>query len=1049
MKTDPLDPVTGRVRGRGAKNMKVNTPQPQAQASFVRPQIQDNITPLLKKVVSAGNDYLDKKASAEGLEQGQADMAASENFENAKTNLTKAESKFNTIRGSAYKEGARLAFIVKAENQMTEGLNIIERENLDSQSFTKAAEKYKQKFIKNLPSNMMTGITQTFDKAIMEKRIALENAEYQKEVDENTKVLLDQVVSNTNNFVTAYKNGEDVEKMVTDNMVIINSLYNNQKQITLDTVSKFIDTDFNNLAQAMIESKFENLTTVEEKKAFVESLLKDGGADIIKDIHKIYGDELKAVFPKFKYPNYIDESLIKSLTTGFTANINGDIKKYKYEIGQYKKKTQVILEQAMEDDISVDDALPDSVIFQTMNKYFADEDDIQSILDNKALFALTQEYTSGWKDMNVGALGVTIKQHREDIKKYTNSTNSEDQTKLVALNTAIDFLERKEQELKTLLQRDANFYETLEFESFDNQNPEHDAEWLAERQKNAAIHMGVPVNQVPLMNQKEMGSIVAGLQSKDINEMRSTIEAIKTLEIDKKVRLYNSIFTVDGIAKHSRLYELAMTTEDDQQNLIMQMIITMDEYKESVPDQANWEKEIGAKSLDALNGKLMADSDFMAEHADKSIIERNKVLEFYKAVILHQFGANPKDMTYADAKAQADQLWASGWKKLTIANGSVDISHGQIDGNTITEESLNATIETANSSLEEPIDNLSLNISNSNNTLSEIEDAVKDGTVWQQQGDELILTQNNSDADLGFAGTGVTQINPANENGEQTATDVKIDLTNNTNESDTQSTTTNKHSGPAWNKDYVIKDFKDNDLVIKNSEDVDAEIDEQVIEVGKELDILRASLSEVETQIKQIKKETIQGGADRSDELATLEDLAEQRKEEIADLETVYGPITGKIDRNELTENFYKNIHLENKYFVPGVKNVTAHTGMKTLQVMNGIFLKNIQKGATWTEWELDYLSKFGDYQLLANTEIRKEFIKQWNIVRENGGYATKGTGAKVSPAVSTYLILKNIKKEIFPKMTEDQINDMNYWEEYKQMGFWEQLLETRTLPRM
>jgi hypothetical protein len=46
-------------------------------------------------------------------------------------------------------------------------------------------------------------------------------------------------------------------------------------------------------------------------------------------------------------------------------------------------------------------------------------------------------------------------------------------------------------------------------------------------------------------------------------------------------------------------------------------------------------------------------------------------------------------------------------------------------------------------------------------------------------------------------------------------------------------------------------------------------------------------------------------------------------------------------------------------------------------------------------------------------------------------------------------LILKNIKKEIFPKMTEDQINDMNYWEEYKQMGFWEQLLETRTLPRM
>jgi hypothetical protein len=531
--------------------------------------------------------------------------------------------------------------------------------------------------------------------------------------------------------------------------------------------------------------------------------------------------------------------------------------------------------------------------------------------------------------------------------------------------------------------------------------------------------------------------------------MRSTIEAIKTLEIDKKVRLYNSIFTVDGIAKHSRLYELAMTTEDDQQNLIMQMIITMDEYKESVPDQANWEKEIGAKSLDALNGKLMADSDFMAEHADKSIIERNKVLEFYKAVILHQFGANPKDMTYADAKAQADQLWASGWKKLTIANGSVDISHGQIDGNTITEESLNATIETANSSLEEPIDNLSLNISNSNNTLSEIEDAVKDGTVWQQQGDELILTQNNSDADLGFSGTGVTQINPANENGEQTATDVKIDLTNNTNESDTQSTTTNKHSGPAWNKDYVIKDFKDNDLVIKNNEDVDAEIDEQVIEVGKELDILRASLSEVETQIKQIKKETIQGGADRSDELATLEDLAEQRKEEIADLETVYGPITGKIDRNELTENFYKNIHLENKYFVPGVKNVTAHTGMKTLQVMNGIFLKNIQKGATWTEWELDYLSKFGDYQLLANTEIRKEFIKQWNIVRENGGYATKGTGAKVSPAVSTYLILKNIKKEIFPKMTEDQINDMNYWEEYKQMGFWEQLLETRTLPRM
>jgi len=69
--------------------------------------------------------------------------------------------------------------------------------------------------------------------------------------------------------------------------------------------------------------------------------------------------------------------------------------------------------------------------------------------------------------------------------------------------------------------------------------------------------------------------------------------------------------------------------------------------------------------------------------------------------------------------------------------------------------------------------------------------------------------------------------------------------------------------------------------------------------------------------------------------------------------------------------------------------------------------LKNAQEKTTWTDWELEYLSQFEDYDLLDNEDARNYVKQEWNDIRSQGGFAGVGTGARLSPSLSLYIILR------------------------------------------
>ena len=129
------------------------------RSGFRAPQLRSAVTNITKPLVEMSNQILDKKAATEGREQGFKDV------NEGKVNINEAEKKSSfTIRGAAYKEGARKSFVAKTKNDYETQLTSLYNEHkLDIEKFNKEKDKLRTDILKNTPSSLQEAITIDFD----------------------------------------------------------------------------------------------------------------------------------------------------------------------------------------------------------------------------------------------------------------------------------------------------------------------------------------------------------------------------------------------------------------------------------------------------------------------------------------------------------------------------------------------------------------------------------------------------------------------------------------------------------------------------------------------------------------------------------------------------------------------------------------------------------------------------------------------------------------------------------------------------------------------
>ncbi len=942
---------------------KIPTYQSQkvVKSTFKPPQLQDGTRTILKAVNDLAQDHLDVKAAKEGEEKGFQDL------QSGATTIQQAESKLGTIRGDAYKKGARAAFVAQTkDNYETQLTQLYDENQFDIDTFNSKSKKLRDEILRNTPSNLQQLIVLDFDSAANRINNSIGSNIFNRQIAEDVKIQTDRI---TNLGVQIEQSimadpGHPLygqaERLVAEQFGILNTLYNEQKIIDVATLGQYTQTIFDEILKTEITKAYNQLP-IADREAFITSLATPEGVQkYIDEAKQIYGDEIKEALPQFEIPSTIDDSKIAGLVSDLNVIHKDTIKKFNRERETFKISFENRIAEALEDGVDIRTAVPFSTLADAQQQYLLSDDEVQALTDIYTEATLVESYTRNIVKMEHGDLESRISLIDGTLLELANKTDPESQIKISALNKAKDMMLAQVNNLEQIANSN-NPHKEAGTGNINFQDGPVNAEELKERHLNTAEKVGLnDVRLIPIVDAEEITWFKDNLNSNDIDKRRNAIALLKQLELDNNINIMSELDL-------SLEMEIALELPPgEEQSALLVAIMTEDSIKATVDglDQ----KKTGLTTSTTVVDMLAKDTDFVNAHISKGYLEYAKIIGFYDKMI-NYYIAN--EMTYTEAKKMADKVYNQGFEPQALENGQVIVMP---NAPTIDKASKQNALEQINFVIANPI--LNNYVPNDNMTLSENETAFSQNVTADRQGTQYFFINSVNDADLGTNGGAMTQAHSIGENGKYATTPIVVEMDPN------KQNVIQSSDVFAYGFDKTITGWQENfnnELILKES--VEDTRSQPFVLDGTSL------------------KEKVDTNKDGRVSKSEMSNYKKQQKENSVE------------NRNKITAEYYSSIALENSYVEQGVESVTAYDPDKTATV-NGIMLKNAQENTTWTNWELEYLSQFEDYDILDNEDARNYVKEQWADIRAQGGFAGVGTGARLSPSLTLYVILKQWEQE-------------------------------------
>tara|TARA_R100001510_G_C7653674_1_gene212019 strand:- start:835 stop:3750 length:2916 start_codon:yes stop_codon:yes gene_type:complete len=292
------------------------------RSGFRAPQLKDATVPILKAVNNLTQDVLDNRAAKEGKEQGFQDV------QSGTSTINEAEAKPNTIRGAAYKEGARSSFVAKTKNDYESQLTTLYNEHkLDIEKYNKEKDKLRENILKTTPSSLQQAITLDFDGESSKYTRQIETNIFNREEGEQLKIQTDRLSTLSDKIEDGIVNGaEDTEKMIAEYVDTLNSLYNVQQKFSVKDLSNYSNLLFHNILNAEIMAAYKVAEQNGEGEEFIKKLEEGGYKQFIKEFGTNYGDEIQKAFPQFESPSTISQIELDKIVKNLNSELKEDVK---------------------------------------------------------------------------------------------------------------------------------------------------------------------------------------------------------------------------------------------------------------------------------------------------------------------------------------------------------------------------------------------------------------------------------------------------------------------------------------------------------------------------------------------------------------------------------------------------------------------------------------------------------------------------------------------------------------------------------------------------
>jgi hypothetical protein len=699
------------------------TSQRTPTGSVKRPNLPDYSVDIAQKAVKYANKVLDIQAEEEGLQQG------FEEIDQGTQTIEQAEqvSSF-TIRGSAYKKGARNAYIAKTktelESQLTE-LYANTELNANSEMFNEKVNEIREGITANTPSSLAPALLPEIDKVLGNYSNLVRQNEIELEDNQNTTTLLDRfetvILPRMEKQILA---GEIVDNDFGEALAILEDLRDRNK-ITNDTFLK----NKNILVSKIITPKFlSELNSTENKAQFLEDL-QDGNLseEIMQKIYDDYGDEYEEVFGEGSFPIVLEQDTKDSIISEVEATLTDQSKQFKTERTVYSDKIGANIDRVISDGGLVANEIDFDEMMAGADAIGASQEYKDALAYAWKEGALVSYYTKNIKQKGLKDIDASIEEIDAEILRTKDEYTPDSQMKLDALDKAKTKLANRK---NAILEQVAggNMYavtsiaqEHSQNELFFNENGTRrdfrtlNIDDLKARRELVALHLGLNNGEgLPLFDVGEIETLKAGFDNPTSGtQLIQAVQTVQSLGIENNVNVMGEL---DLSMEQEALFMLS----GDTQSFMAEAIVLKGENKTKL-----------GESYNAIDDSVFA--FFTKENIKGNPFEENRVGEIYKTLAAHAM-ARGADQTTANKVAEDYINKAFHFKDIEIGSNEQTILFPKsMDSNDIDQ-----TIGYITEVMENPV-KYGLDIP-SNISASDINFA--DTVILERNGDFLIPVQS-------------------------------------------------------------------------------------------------------------------------------------------------------------------------------------------------------------------------------------------------------------------------------------------------------------------
>ena len=593
-----------------------------------RPNLPDYSVDIAQKAVKYANKVMDIQAEEEGLQQG------FEEIEQGTTTIQDAEKASSfTIRGSAYKKGARNAYIAKTKTELESELTELYANteiNANSELFNEKVNEIREKITAQTPSTLAPALLPEIDKVLGNYSNLVRQNEIQVLDETNTSTIVDRfetvILPRMEKQILA---GEIVDNDFGEALAIIEDLRDRNK-ITTDTFLKYKNTLVSKIITPTFLSELEN---TQDKAQFLEDLQNgDLSEQVMQKIYDEYGDEYEAVFGKDSFPIVLEQGVKDSIVATVESQLSDQAKNFKAERNVYSDKIGNNIDRVISEGKLVADEIDFDEMMAGADALGADQEYKDALAYKWKEGALISYYTKNIEQQGLKEIDASIAEIDAEIERTKDEFTPNSQMKLDALDKAkTNYINKKNAILTDVA--DGNMYAVTAIAHknsnsslfYNDDGTKRDFRTLTQeelflRRDLTAQHMGMNNGEgLPFFDVGEMEILKAGFDNATSGaQLIQSVQIVQNLGLENNVNVMNEL---DLSMEQEALFMLS----GDGQKFMAEAIITKGENIASMSADQKSTGEAAATTF--LNNEGVSGNPF----------EENRVKEIYETIYAHSF----------------------------------------------------------------------------------------------------------------------------------------------------------------------------------------------------------------------------------------------------------------------------------------------------------------------------------------------------------------------------------------------------------------------------